>query len=141
MNTFNNHNLTYYLTVLGIPDEVWINLQLLSPPDYSMVVYYKSGVLLYYGGFLIDYPDPKFVICPLEFKNKFTDLSLWDPISGKSWQDIGKMSTIIPALSGNYFRSLEELTGLQMNDFYNMFQDSLSGGCIKIPSSKWYENP
>jgi hypothetical protein len=140
IDTLSNHSLTNFLTLLGTPDQVWLNLEPLDA-HFSLVVFYKAGELLSYKGFYTLDQDHHFVICPADLQNNNSDLLLWDPASGKTWQDVGKLSTIIPSLTSNdYFRSLEELTNLQMKDFYDMFFDSSSAGCIKISPANWYKN-
>jgi hypothetical protein len=141
IDTLSNHTLADFLNSLGTPDQVWINLEPLNN-SFSLVIVYNAGEMLFYRGFYADGQDDNFVICSADVRNKNSDLWLWDPASGRSWQDIGKLSTIIPPLtSSDIYRSIEELTGLQPKDFYTMFNDSSSSRCMKISAAKLYKNP
>lgn len=109
-----------------------------------------SLVLLYSEqGFLIEYVFPKktegdlLVGCPAQ--SGFLNILASSPSSKPSLQSLAERlsGTGINYLSYPYYRPIEEVTSMSLDEFYEVFKEPEYTSCLQMPRKHWieFENP
>jgi hypothetical protein len=128
------------LVDLGIPDEIWINLNVFpgSEPTYTFVLYYNKGVLLEnFGRYSVD-SNYSSNVCPTQFLTGLKFLAwVWDTNMLKTFNEVGALEIIPPMVKDNYFRRLGDVSGMTPQVFYNTYKNPSATECIKMPPSTW----
>jgi hypothetical protein len=132
ITTNTEKRLPLLLKNLGIPDQIWIHIGTLDIPEYSLVLFYFDGeMIVYKGQYSID-SDHSILICPKDFQDQAPDVWLWNPSSGKTFQDIGKLGVIPPLTQNDFFKPISSISDVQTEGFYNIFINQQNSQCLKI---------
>ena len=132
-----SYQLNQLLAEYGSPEEVWIQGWLYNDdriPHYAILVMYPSkGIMARYQGDAILAPDFEMLLCP---GTQGAELNLWDP--GR--EDAKEFAqSLIEQQNHRWlappFISLEEATGIDLEDFYEEMLDP--EGCILTPQKIW----
>ena len=129
------------LTDLGVPDEIWVNIETypLGEPLYTLVLYYDNGVLLFdTGRYTID--DKRLIrICPTQFlpANVIT-FWLWDPTVFGTFHDIGALTFPELVVSDDLLHPLSEVSEMSPSVFFDTYTDPRTTQCIQMPTSEWF---
>jgi hypothetical protein len=134
-------SLVGLLKVLGVPDEIWINMQSYSPdnkPEYELDLFYANkGVLLsrFGTGFL---SKNTVLFCPqMPEKSPYPfALGLFSPTEGITY---GTLTDTIRDrdTSIDKFHLLRDLIdGFSEADFYRLYSDPTTEKCLTIPLYK-----
>ncbi len=141
-----NTNLTTpakALELFGPPDEVWIRTLNSSPHDdilFDLALYYSDkGILIFYDYraslninegqgienvkvcFTASKDNPRMLLLPLEQNAQFPDLA-----------KIIKGSTEAP-----FYKKLEDVTNMSVEEFYTIYTDSSKSSCLETPAKLW----
>jgi hypothetical protein len=127
------------LSEYGPPSEVMVTVWPKDPerPDIKFTAF---SLALYYPeqGIFVEYVSPVeergkyYAGCPTE-----TDihLTVWDPESGMTLKDIIEKAGSM--IIYDYFKSLEEATGLTIDEFFEKFNDPENTACLETPVELW----
>lgn len=124
---------TQILQEYGKPDEIWINTighKRETPPFRMTFLYLEQGFGLLYG---IDakLEDKTITAC---FDNSMpvgTNLAVWKPgISERIFREP-------PLVSFEQTKTLEDATGLTIDDFYTLFTDATASLCLQTDATLW----
>jgi len=140
--------LSNILETYGQPDQIIIRP---SPDDEghpSPPAQYTFDFVLFYPeqGFVVEYVSVRnekgknFIGCPTE--SYLTQLSTWNPDEGKSINEVIKYKyfTNLDSISKeniSEYKQLQNVTPLNVTDFYNMFRVSNSSDCVGTPKESW----
>ena len=139
---FKYYEINKILTKYGEPSEVLVGAWLLEPR--SGAEYEKFTISLYYpeNGFLIEYEgnvekkiDQKWNLCPW---NVNVNITSWDPNTKPALEqlDLDNADTWIP-YNLDYFKSIEEASGLKVDEFYDLFKNDQTQTCIETDARLW----
>ena len=124
------YSVDQLLTRYGIPSAVRIQLSPRSEPGASLgyaltLVYDRLGILISYRGEATDGSKADFIqACPLLTNVDRIDLKLQLPTAPTRFP-------LLRPTDPGYDRSLEEATGMSLEDFYNKFKNPTNQDCLE----------
>jgi hypothetical protein len=135
---FNNYTISTILSDFGKPQSILIRTYPAAPeggniPFRILLFYPQNGILIKYEGI-----DKKvgeiFQVCP---QDTIIDIWLWNPSHTKSLVDIANknLDFTLEELSG--YKTIEEITNMDIDKFYNAFNKNSSTICLETDSNKW----
>ena len=131
-----NTSLSTMLDNNGVPSQIWINIVTIGTGEYTIVLFYDTGMMLVYYGTNYGGNNQFLTICPEDIRKAISQLWVWDPATIRTFEDIGKYG-LIPALTPNPFRPLQEVSDMQPHSFFDFYSKSSATECIKTPWSDW----
>jgi hypothetical protein len=126
-------NLSSTLSFFGVPSQIWIRIiSLFYPYEYTLVLFYDNGMMsVFYG------TTPSFFTICYEDIPERSQLWVWDPHTTKTIEVLDHLGINLPLTPECGFRSLDEVSDLQSQQFYDYFVDPSATQCIQIPWSDW----
>jgi hypothetical protein len=131
-------SLSTMLDNIGVPSQI-INIVTVGPGpyEYSLILFYDSGIMVVYRGTTF-IGDSTFVyICPGDITKASSQLWVWDTASIHGFENIGKFGVITPLTPLDWFRPLNEVNNMQPQSFYDYYIDPSATQCIKTPWADW----
>ena len=132
---WHRYSLDQVLTRYGEPSQVMLELWP-TPPEpyypYRLFIFYEQrGFLLAYEGPAI--PGETFRVCP-NF-DQITSLRLWlrPPGEGSALLELANLDPLERA----QMLPLEEVTGMDVQTFYETFRQAGTGACLESPTEVW----
>lgn len=128
-----SYPISKILNEYGYPTDIFIQARLhtrIEPPvNFRLVLFYEDqGILAHYLGGAER--SEVFQICPSNiFEPNFPFIFLWSPDDAKTFKDfIGR----VPIGDMN-FSPLDEVTNIDIETFYDWYQDPNSTACFEMP--------
>lgn len=142
-----NRYMEYYtasriLERYGTPSQILI-AAFEDEPDYPPAPWLPFSIVLIYNeqGFLAEYITPVEIAgehyrgCPW---NAHIGISTWSPDEERPLAEVvAGFGRGMNALNIEYFKPLEEATGMTVDEFYQMFKEAGNTQCIDTPRSLW----
>jgi hypothetical protein len=123
--------LSTVLETYGKPSEIWFGVGALFDWSGSLYLHYSNvGMMLYYDSVVDGADDPEgdqLIFCFQEVEEM---AFLWDPNLNISYQDI------IPEVTISRRLTIEEVTGMSIDEFYSTFKDK-DQACIESSKEMW----
>jgi hypothetical protein len=132
-------SLATMLNAIGVPSQIRINIVTLGPGpyEYTLILFYDSGIMVVYQGTTFSGDSTFVYICPGDISKASSQLWVWDAASIHGFENIGKFG-VLPSLTPlDRFPLLSELNDMQPQSFYDYYTDPLPTQCIKTPWSYW----
>jgi len=143
-----NQLMNYYLlpqilSTYGQPAQVLV-APFQNDSDYITPLWIPFSLVLFYPdqGILVEYLLPrqtvgdKFLGCPLQ---SHVVVTVWNPelqlSLAESAQKLSGQG--LNALNVDYFRPIEEATGMSLEEFYQSFKDPQNAACLETPVDMW----
>jgi hypothetical protein len=140
---WNRYALPEALARYGVPSKVLVHYWSFGW-QYNIALFYEDqGFLIAYSGLIgdgsFDYSEKPLRICPAQ--NRPTEISIWmaEPKSDTLKRLGFNHGEIDPAES--YALSLEEVTDVTVQDFYNTFLNPSATTCLTVPREKGESAP
>lgn len=134
---WNLYRLPQMLTNYGQPSEVFLETFTGAPdggrPPFSLLLFYpEKGILVRYFG-LVEKREKTLRVC---LSQADVSLWLWSPEHSMTLDRLANLGNEpISDMSG--FRSLEEATGISVEQFYQSFAQPNNKRCFETPADMW----
>ena len=134
------YRLSEFLTTHGKPTEVWIDSlrsNLGGPPPFTLFLFYpKKGFVAFYHVYEdeSEYIGRAIKACI----NHSPTLYLWNPQERISFSEFGRLFN--QGIVNNYYLlPLEEATGMDIEEFYELYKNADSPPCFETDRDLWPE--
>jgi hypothetical protein len=134
INTSSKLSLASMLNTIGVPSQIRIRVVLIGPPpyNYTLILYYDTGMMVVYEGTTITGSVDFLKICSKDIPREFSHLWVWDPATIYGFEEIGKFGVIPPLTPADVFRPLNEISNMQPQSFFDLFSNPSATGCIDM---------
>jgi hypothetical protein len=144
INRIKYYSISNILTAYGVPEKVLIGAWKEDP--ITKASYDPFSVVLDYSaqGFFVEYISPVFFSgetwegCPQEAS---ISLVTWDkenvPSLEKRLDGAGGLG--INSLNYDYFKEVQNITDISLEEFYQIFKNPDNTECLKTPGSIWFD--
>ncbi len=135
MREWQRYSLAQVLTDYGVPSRVWLfpgpAVEPGFPPGYGLTVSYDPlGFSIYYGGpakFSADPNTPELWACPVPKRVSFIRMLLRPAGSISDTETVWPEGGLLPGYS------LQEGTGMSLEEFQRMFREENDQNCLRLP--------
>jgi hypothetical protein len=137
-----NTSVDSVLEINGVPSQIWIKIITNfgpGPLEYTLVLFYEKGIMVFYRGTTYPGNDGFIPICPQNVPQAFSQIWVWDSTTIHTFYDIGRLGQILDTSLPNQYRLLQEVSDVQSKDFYSTYINPLASQCIKTPWSDWFQ--
>lgn len=141
---FDYYAIDNILSKYGKPTEVRVGAWYLEPMSdqyfepFTISLYYpEKGFLIEYYGQNKNNSDKKWDLCPWQVHIYITS---WDPDETLTIKQLGMGTgdTWSP-YNLDYFKPIQEASGISVDEFYNLFKDGSTQTCIETDATLWTE--
>lgn len=133
------YTLPELLTSHGQPAEVWIRTFKETPgstlPFHLVLVYSQQGIMAHYYD-TAEKKDDQLQGCP-QGSGYRPLLWLWSSDQKMTFMEAAKKAVRFGLDEAQYYRPLEEATGMAIETFYQTFKDPTNTTCLETPSEMW----
>lgn len=138
------YRIDQILTKYGKPSEVWVGAWFLEPRSdfedepFTISMYYpERGFLIEYKGYVVNESTEKWSLCPWQVHIYLTS---WNPAEMPTLKQLGmgNADTWLPH-NLDYFKPVQEASGISLDEFYELFKDSSAQACIETDAALWTE--
>jgi hypothetical protein len=141
MKTFIDIDLATILESTGIPDDIFLTVQTYdigsAPMYYTLSLYYEDGILIsVHDEYEFDMQN-NILICPQSEKRRDLFAFFWDPMYLNGFFNVLPFATP-GATPDDEFLSLENITEIPPESFYQMITDPSANHCIPISSDVFF---
>jgi hypothetical protein len=133
-----NTSLASMLASNGVPSQIWINIVTIGTGAYTIALFYDTGVMLVYYGTNYGGNNQFITICSEDLRKANSQLWVWNSATIQTFKSIGKFGVIPPQTPDDWFRSINEVSDMQPQTFYDFYIDPSATQCIKTPWSDWF---
>jgi hypothetical protein len=140
IDSFAKTSLASMLNAIGVPSQIRINIVTIGPGpyEYTLILFYDSGIMVVYHGTTFIGDSNYVYICPDDIPKASSQLWVWDAASIHGFENIGKFGVLPPLTPLDRFPPLNELNKMQPQSFYDYYSNPSATQCIKTPWAYWF---